>query len=226
MFEEKKDDKLMIEKPTQVFHSNERLTFLSDGIFAIAITLLVLDIRVPEIAENLVATELPKELLHLVPNILGYIISFVMMGIYWIAHHNMFMYIKHHNHVMLWLNTIFMMCVASVPFPTALLSRYPNQQISVVAYAGILAITGIALNLIWWYATTHRQVEETVDPAFIAFVHRYIRIAPLVYLISIGVSFFSLAIAKFLFVVVAAFYIVPKSYHRHHYQQLSRRFNQ
>ena len=226
MFEEKENEKMVNEKSPQSFHSNERLTFLSDGIFAITITLLVLDIKVPEISENLVATELQKELLHLAPNILSYIISFIVLGIYWIAHHNMFMYIKHHDHVMLWLNTLFMMCVASVPFPTALLSRYPNQQISVVAYAGILALTGIVLNLIWWYATTHRQVDETVEPAFIAFVHRYIRIAPLVYLISIGVSFFSLAIAKFLFVVVAVFYIVPKSYHRQHYQQLSRRFNQ
>jgi uncharacterized membrane protein len=226
MSEVSKDDKLVNEKSIQAFHSNERLNFFSDGIFAITITLLVLEIKVPEIAENLVATELPKELLHLVPNILSYIISFIVLGIYWIAHHNMFMYIKHHNHVMLWLNTLFMMCVASVPFPTALLGRYPNQQISVVAYAGILALTGIVLNLIWWYATTHRLVDETVEPAFIAFVHRYIRIAPLVYLISIGVSFFSLAIAKFLFVVVAVFYIVPKSYHRQHYQQLSRRFNQ
>lgn len=226
MFKERQDDKFVVENPPQAFHSNERMTFLSDGIFAITITLLVLEVKVPEIADNLVATELPKELLHLVPNFLSYIISFIVLGIYWIAHHNMFMYIKHHNHVMLWLNTLFMMCIASVPFPTALLGRYPNQQISVVAYAGILALTGIVLNVIWWYATTHRQVDEGVEPGFITFVHRYIRIAPLVYLISIGVSFISLMIAKLLFVFVAVFYIVPNAYHRHYYKQLSRRFNQ
>ncbi len=214
-------------KPTYSFHGNERLTALSDGIFAITITLLVLEIKVPEIAENLVATELPRELMDLVPKIFSHFISFIVLGIYWIAHHNIFMHIKRHNHVMLWLNNLFMMCIASVPFPTALISQYPNQQISLVAYSGTLVVTGVVLNLIWWYAITHRLVdEETTDKAFIAFVYFYNRIGPLLYLLSIGVSFFSIAIAKFVIVVVAVIYIVPNPLYRQHYKQLARRFNQ
>ena len=214
-------------KPTYSFHGNERLAALSDGIFAITITLLVLEIKVPEIAENLVATELPRELMHLVPKIFSHFISFIVLGIYWIAHHNIFIHIKRHNHVMLWLNNLFMMCIASIPFPTALISQYPDQQISLVAYSGTLVVTGVLLDLMWWYATTNSLVdEETTDKAFIAFVHFYNWIGPPLYLLSIGVSFFSIAIAKFLIVVVAVIYIVPNPLYRQHYKQLSRRFNQ
>lgn len=213
----------LTEKPHKVTsHNNERMTFFSDGVFAITITLLVLEIKVPEVA----AAELPKELLHLGPKILSHIISFIVLGIYWIAHHNIFMHIKRHDHVMLWLNTLFLMCIASLPFPTGLLGQYPDQQIAVVSYAGTLVITGIVLDLMWWYATTHRLLDEDTDPAFIAFVHRYNRIAPLLYLLSIVVSFFSLTVAKFLFIVVAIIYIVPNSLYRQHYKQLSRRLSQ
>lgn len=207
-------------------HNNERLVFFSDGVFAITITLLVLEIKIPEIAENLVATELPKELLHLVPKIFSHIISFIVLGLYWIGHHNMFIHIKLHDHVLLWLNILFLMCIASLPFPTGLLGHYPDQQIAIVAYAGTLVLTGITLDLIWWYATTHNLVDGETNPGFIAFVHRYIRLAPLLYLLSIAVSFFSLAFSKFLFIVVIASYIFPNPLHRRHYKQLSRRFNE
>jgi uncharacterized membrane protein len=209
----------------KALHGNDRLTFFSDGIFAITITLLILEVKVPEIPMEQVAAKLPDALVHLLPMIMGYIISFVVLGIYWIAHHNMFMHIKHHDHVLLWLNTLFMLFIASVPFPTALLSHYPDQQISVVAYAGVLTAIGIMLNIIWWYATTHHLVDE-MEPEFINFVYRYIRIAPIAYFGIIWLSFLSLTVAKFALVAVAVFYIIPKRYHRKHYKQLDRRFNE
>lgn len=208
-------------------HNNERMKLFSDAVFAIAITLLVLEIKVPEIADNLVATELPRELGHLIPKILSNIISFIILGIYWIAHHNIFMHIIRHDHIMLWLNTLFLMCIASLPFPTALLGHYPNQQISVVIYAGTLLITGIVLDLLWGYATTNRLIDDETNTAyFIAFVHRYNRIAPALYLLSIVISFFSLTLAKFIFFVVAVIYIVPNTLYRSHYRQLAKRFDE
>jgi uncharacterized membrane protein len=210
-------------------HSNDRLVFFSDGIFAITTTLLVIEIKVPELHELPQAeltSALLKSLAHLMPSILGCLISFVMLGLYWIAHHNMFMFIKHHNHTLLWLNTLFLMCVASVPFTTALLSHYPDQQISVIAYSAILALTGIMMNIIWWYATTHDLLEDGMERDFINFVYRYIRIAPIAHILSILISFVSLPLAKIIFVIVAAFYIIPKPYHRRHYRQLERRFEQ
>lgn len=211
---------------TPAYHDNERIIFFSDGVFAITITLLVLEIKVPEIASEVVAAELPNALLHLLPKIFSHIMSFIVLGIFWIAHHNIFMYIKRHNHILLWLNTLFLMCIASLPFPTGLLGHYSDQQIAVVTYAGTLVVTGILLDLIWWYSTTRHLVDSNVDPKFVAFVHRFNRIAPLLYGLSILVSFFSLPLAKLIFVIVAIFYIVPNTLYRQHYRELTRRYNQ
>lgn len=207
-------------------HGNERLAAFSDGVFAITITLLVLEIKVPDIAPDLVATELPIALWHQVPKMIGHVLSFFVMGLYWIAHHNMFMHVKRHDHVLLWLNTLFLLCIASVPFPTGLLGHYPDAQIAVVSYGSILFLTGVFLNLIWWYATTHQLIDQGLDSKFIQFVHRYIRVAPLLYLLSIGIAFINLTLAKLIFLIVAIFYIIPNPFHRRHYKQFIKRFDQ
>jgi uncharacterized membrane protein len=208
------------------FHGNERLTFFSDGVFAITITLLVLEIKVPELAEDLIASKLSYELWHLVPKMLGHMLSFIVLGLYWIAHHNMFMHVKRHDHILLWLNVLFLMCIASIPFPTGLIGHYPDQPIAVIIYAATLALTGICLNLLWWYSVKYRLVDDDTDPAFIKFVFDYIRIAPLVYLLAIAASFLSLGLAKFMLIGVTVFYILPKRYHRKHYKQIVQRFEE
>jgi uncharacterized membrane protein len=214
------------EKPAAAFHGNERIIALSDGLFAIVITLLVLEIKVPHIEPNLVATELPHALMHLLPKIIAHIISFIVLGIYWISHHNTFMHIKRHDRVLLWLNILFLLCVASMPFPTALLSEYPDQQIAVVAYAMTLVMAGIAMDVMWWYASTHCLLDETQnDKDFIAFVHRRNLIAPGAYLFAIAVSFLSLTLAKFVFIVVGLYYILPNPLDRKRHQQITRRFD-
>ena len=195
-------------KTVPAVSENERLFAFSDGVFAITITLLVLEVKVPEIAKELVGTELPQTLLHLVPEILSHVISFFVLGIFWIAHYRVFGCIKKNNHVLLWLNIIFLLCVASIPFTTGLLGKYHNEQIAVVIYAGMWVITAVVLDLIWWYSTNYGMVDQDTDPDFIAFVHRHIRKAPILYLSSIGVSFFSLTISKFIFFAVAIFYML------------------
>jgi uncharacterized membrane protein len=79
-------------------------------------------------------------------------LSFVIVGIYWVAHHNSFHYIKRSDRTLLWLNLLLLLCIVFIPFPTALVGQYPEQQISVVIYGGTLVITGLVLQLLWWYA--------------------------------------------------------------------------
>lgn len=121
--------------------SLNRILNLSDGVFAIALTLLVLNIEVPEVPADLAAEELPGELLALWPKFLSYVISFVVIIFYWMAHHSIFGLIRDHDRALLWLNSLFLMCVAFLPFPTALIGEYGDQQLVVVIYAGSLAVT-------------------------------------------------------------------------------------
>jgi uncharacterized membrane protein len=193
---------------------NERIIALSDGVFAIVITLLVLELRVPEVANS----ELSDVLVETIPKILSHVISFVVLGIYWIGHHNMFMHIKRHDRVLLWLNILFLLFVASMPFPTGLIVQYFDQQVAIVMYAGLLVAAGLSLDLIWWYVTRKRRlVDEDMKQSFVTHTHRRILAAPLLYMIAIVVSFFSVALAYVTIIAAIVYYILPLPYDRIHH---------
>ncbi len=124
------------------FLSTNRIEAFSDGVFAVAITLLVLNLQVPQIAASLVSKDLPQKLLDLGPKLLIFALSFIVVGIYWVAHHNTFHYIKHADRNLLWLNILLLLCIVFIPFPTELLGQYPDQQISV--------------HHLWWHTSSHR----------------------------------------------------------------------
>ena len=170
----------------------ERVVFFSDAVFAIAITILVLDIRVPEIPPGLVSRELPGRILDLGPKFLSYVISFLVLAVYWQAHHRVFRPIRGYDRTLLWLNFLFLMTVAFLPFPTSLLGEYGEEQISVVFYAANAALASLLLVAISWYATAgHRLVDPDLDSE--ALRQRRVRglAVPAVFLLSIAVSFFS-----------------------------------
>ena len=174
----------------------DRIVNLSDGIFAIAITLLVLDIHVPDIPENLVTSELPAALLALWPKYLGYFLSFVGISIFWMIHHSIFRPIRAYDRVLLYLNFLFLMVVAFVPFPTSLLGEYGDHQLPVAVYAATLAIGRLLLTAIHWYSTRDDQLlSETQDPATVHFfLIRGLTITS-IFLLSIVISFFSVSAA-------------------------------
>jgi uncharacterized membrane protein len=189
----------------------DRILALSDGVFAIAITLLVLNIEVPEIPEDLVAQELAGELLDLWPNYLSYVFSFLVVFTHWLAHHSIFGAIRNYDRGLMWLNSLFLMCVAFLPFPAALFSEYEDQQLVVAIYAGSMAITRLLLTAVWWYASGDRRlVVEGLDPGTTkAFSIRGLTI-PLIFLLSIVISFFSVtaAIFSWLLLVVIDFVLL------------------
>ena len=163
--------------------------------FAIALTLLVLNIEVPEIPENLVAEELPGELLDIWPKFLSHLLSFVVILFYWMAHRSIFGLIRDHDRALVWLNFLFLLCVAFLPFPTALLGEYGDQQL-VVIYAGSLAITRLLLSSVWWYVSGNPHLASIdMDPSTMRAFHIRAWAIPLILLVSIAVSFFSVTAA-------------------------------
>lgn len=188
-----------------------RILALSDGVFAIALTLLVLNIEVPEVPEDLVAEELPGELLDLWPKLLSYVISFVVIIFYWIAHHSIFGVIKDYDRMLMWLNSLFLMFVAFLPFPTALMGEYGDQQLAVVIYAGSLAATRLLLSLVWWYVSGKSHLANIeMDPSTMRAFGIRAWVIPLIFLVSIAISFFSVtaAVYSWLLLVVADFVLL------------------
>jgi uncharacterized membrane protein len=175
----------------------ERLIFFSDAVFAIAITLLVLNIKLPSTfivgsqTYNLTPDNLPLAISTLEPLFLGYAIGFLVLGVYWIVHHHTFQYIKRYDGRLLWLNIIFLMFVAFLPFPTSLIGQYGNVPFAVCFYAATVAVTGLLSSVMWIYATyKHRLVDLALNPQVIRYnmVRGLVSVA--VFLVSIPVALF------------------------------------
>jgi len=191
-----------------------RISAFSDGVFSIAITLLVLNLQIPKGITSL--DDLLPKLQALWPNLMSYILSFVIIGIYWIAHHNMFHYIKRSNRAFLWINILLLMCVAFIPFSAGLLGQFSFikqpllAQVAEIIYASNLILTNLMLSLLWWYATSnHRLVDQDIDPHFVRVVNRRNMTAPVVYLVSIGLSFLSPLASLIVFFLFPLYYIFP-----------------
>jgi uncharacterized membrane protein len=185
-----------------------RIEALTDGIFATVMTVLVLGLKVP--AQNLLESELASQIAGLWPNYLAYAFSFVVLGVYWIGHHNQFHYIKRSDRVFLWVNILFLLTIGFVPFSTSLLGLYPFSPTAVRVYGANLVATGIALYAVWWYATSqHRLVEKDLDLHIVGLAKRRIIVGPVVSTLGIGFSFLDTRISLVLYLLLIPFFMRP-----------------
>jgi TMEM175 potassium channel family protein len=170
----------------------DRLLYFSDAVFAIAITLLALELRLPEgVAAG--GDALWAALGGMWPKYLSFLVSFTVIGLYWQGHHRMFRLINRFDDRLLWINLLFLMCIVVIPFPTSVLGEHANRPAAVVFYACVLALTGLLQLAMWVYATVGRRlVEATLDDAQYRFLLRLVgarmAIPPLVFLLSIAAA--------------------------------------
>jgi uncharacterized membrane protein len=175
----------------------ERIVFFSDAVMAIAITLLAVDIRVPEIARNLAAAELPLQLQAMAPKFTSFILSFAIIGVYWLAHHRYFVYIIRHDIGLILLNLLFLFFIVILPFVTGLLENYAYLPLANIVYALTAAALGLAIGLLWWYASRdHRLVDENLDPQLIRATNIQALSAPAVFLLSVPMALIAPLLAQ------------------------------
>jgi uncharacterized membrane protein len=189
----------------------ERLIFFSDAVFAIAITLLALDIRLPQGLGDLNDQALLRELLSIWPRYLGYVVSFLVLGNFWISHHRKYRHIRRYDSVLLQLNLLLLMAIAFIPFPTAILSEYGNRT-ATIFYALSISLAGLLSTVIWLYATHDNRL---VDAGMSAAIRRRETRGPLavigVFVFSIGVAFINADLAKLSwFVVTVALWLATR----------------
>jgi uncharacterized membrane protein len=152
-------------------------------------------------------------LLHEWPAFLSYALSFLIIGIIWAQHHGIFRHIVRSDHIFLLINVIFLMWVAFIPFPTALLSDYlenpGEQQIAMEVYAGTFLIGALLFNLLWRYAVYGRRLTaEDADEREIQLISRSYTFGPVLYGIDLGLGFVSAVASLILFILIALFYAV------------------
>jgi uncharacterized membrane protein len=191
-----------------------RIEAFSDGVFAIAITLLVIEIGVPHLENEPEGTTLFGALIGQWPSYLGYVISFLQIGVIWANHHNRFTYIVRSDHIFLFLNILFLMCVAFIPFPTALLAEYIESEertTAVAIYTGTLAMTAIFFTLLWYYAANgYRLVDRHLDPTTLrAMTWRYVA-GMVLYAVTFALTFVNVVFSLALVVGLALLFILPE----------------
>jgi uncharacterized membrane protein len=194
----------------------DRITAFTDGVFAVAITLLVLDLKVPAIPSGRVGAALPGALRDLLPNFFSYTLSFVVIALYWMSHHRIFAFIIRYDRTLVRLNLLFLFAMSLIPFTTSLDSAYGSQRLAFVVYAANLAATGFLLTLLWWYATArHRLVGADLHPRTVWYQTLRALVVPVTALIGIGISLFSPNDANYgWFAAIPLFLLVGRRYRR------------
>jgi uncharacterized membrane protein len=185
-----------------------RIEAFSDGVFAIAITLLILQIAIP-----LHASDLLGEVLKQWPSFMAYIISFLIILIMWINHHALFEVIHHIDRNFLLLNGLLLMFITFLNYPTALVSDYltsPAQaKIAMLIYSGTLVGIAILFNALWLYASFHKRLlSPTADPKAIQMISSAYRFGPLYYLVVFFLAFISVPASFILNAVLAIYYAI------------------
>ena len=176
----------------------DRVLFFSDAIFAIAITLLVVDLQVPD--GPVQSGTLLRETL---PQMGGFALSFAVIGLFWIAHHGLFRHIKGLNRTLIMLNLLFLGCVAFLPYPTSLLSAAGDQVPATLFYAASIIAAGLAETAVWLYAI---HIRELALPGVPPVVHRWVLLRilmnPVVFLVSVPVAIVRPDLAKYLWLLL------------------------
>jgi uncharacterized membrane protein len=189
---------------------------LADGVFSIAMTLLVLDLGVPVVTQSSGDGALEKALLEMWPDFAFYVLSFLILGIFWLIHRVIFDVIMKYDTTLVWLNILYLMFVVLIPFSTSLFARYPTQQTATIVYgANVLLMFLMGFAMFSYAAGGHRLVDPTFDPVVIrgARIMGYVYIAVL--LSGIAISFVSPLVSTLVYgaqaLVILVFTIVGKA---------------
>ena len=142
-----------------------RVEAFSDGVLAIVITLLVLEIHVPELHDALSRHEAWAGLRALAPKFGSFVLSFAYVAVFWVNHHHFFDLIEDVTPALVWLNNLLLLFLCLIPFPTAFIGEYPGNPVALGSFAAVVMGAGMVFTLMWWYAYRRGLVHRSVTPA-------------------------------------------------------------
>ena len=194
----------------------EHVISFSDAVFAFAITLMALTINIPDLPLNLSQSELLQRLDDLYPQFEDYIISFAVIAIFWISYHQVFNHIKGSHITMVYLNLLFLLLITLLSLTTSFVTNYASYQVPYSIYSIIVIMASSLLVLIWWFATKqHRLVDKGIHPLFIKGTFFVLLSLPIIFGISIAISFVDLGIAQYFWLSIIPVNIWIRRKYRH-----------
>lgn len=192
-----------------------RLEAFSDGVFAVAITLLALDLSVPRVALLHPGHDLAAALVAQWPAYLAYGLSFLTILIIWANHHTIFRFIKSADHPFLLLNGLLLMIVTAIPFATSLLADYllePDRKTAQVVYSGVSLVMALTYNRMWAYASHRgRLLDPHADQGMVRAISHQFSFGPPLYVIAFALAFVSAELSLALCIALAIFFALPST---------------
>jgi uncharacterized membrane protein len=193
-----------------LIEGTSRVEAFSDGVIAIIVTLLIFEVRLPEVAAGASNGEMWAAFLSVAPKMGSFTVSFVTVAIFWVNHHSFFSGVTHTDWKLLWANNLLLFFLAIVPFTTAVLGDHLFQPVAIAAYALDLGLAGLAFTLMGWYVLFPGRL---VDPG-ISERARRIEVrrsigGSILYLLGVPLAFLAPVAALVLFVAVPISFIVP-----------------
>jgi uncharacterized membrane protein len=198
--------------PSSDLQESARVEAFSDGVFAIAITLLILEIKVPHPTDGPLGPQLAQQW----PSYAAYLTSFATIGIMWLNHHRLFQLIRRVDHSLLVLNGLLLLGISVVPYPTALMAGYLGRReetLAAIVYSGTYFYIAIAFNALWRYASSPRRQPSLLgvphDGPEVRAIHAQYRFGPLFYVASLLLSCWNARAGMALNMGFALFFAIP-----------------
>jgi uncharacterized membrane protein len=192
-----------------------RVEAFSDGVFAIAITLLILEIKVPSPSGGALAAQLIKQW----PSYISFAMSFAFIGIMWMNHHRLFTHIERCDDLLLVFNLLLLLGVTAVPFPTSVLATYlgrPDQRTAALLFNATYFFIAVFFNVLWRYASSSERglLAPDVDIASVERISHQYAFGPALYLVCLGLTWVSVPASLLMNIALACFFALPPSWGR------------
>jgi uncharacterized membrane protein len=192
------------------FNMNKgRIETFSDGVIAIVITIMVLQLHIPQLKEDCTSNEVWDAIYSIVPKLFDYLLSFVVISILWLNHHALFDKLPHSTSKLVWYNAFLLFAMSLIPLPTAFLSKYPLLPQAVMFYGFIMFLNTFAFMLLRRYI----EVKAKLIP-YNQMVQKSNLIASALYLLSIPLAFFSVYFSYIIFMGIPIWYFLPDKFHK------------
>lgn len=184
-----------------------RIEAFSDGVFAIAITLLILDVHVPTVAQGPLGTALRRQW----PTYLAYLISFSFIGIMWVNHHRLFNHIRRSDNGLMFLNLLLLLGISVVPFPTALIAAHyyaPGRRLAAAVFNGTYVLIAIFFNILWRHIVRGGLLDSAAQESAAAISRQY-AFGPISYLVCLALTWVSVPASLLINIALAVFFAIP-----------------
>jgi uncharacterized membrane protein len=195
--------------------TTQRLEAFSDSVFAVAITLLAFELRPPELGAITSDRKLYEAFLALAPQVYSYAVTFVLVGMYWIAHHHIYGLIRYVDRPLQWMNVFHLLWVCLLPASATTMGRYPALRIASVAYGLNLLLIWLTLLAMWRYAIHKGLVAPDTDPELTKILTRRIAFGGALYGVGIAASVLEPRAGTIVYMLTLLVYMTPSRIDRH-----------